>query len=51
VNKDGHKAYDITDANGRAEFGKQSFATTEGSVTVDVSHTDYGDKQIKVVVL
>jgi len=51
VNKDGHKAYGITGMDGRADLGRLSFTASSGRVTVDVSHPDYGDKQIKVVVL
>jgi hypothetical protein len=51
VNKDGYKAYGITGTNGKADLGKLSFTSSSGRVTVDVSHPDYGDKQIKVVVL
>jgi len=52
VSKNGQKAYDVTDENGRAEFGRLSFSSSStGRVTVNVSHPDYGEKQIKVMVI
>jgi hypothetical protein len=51
VNKDGRKAFGTTGDDGRVNLGKLSFTSQSGRVTVDVSHPDYGDKQIKLVVL
>jgi len=48
---DDQKNYKVTDQDGRADFGKLSFSSSRGSLTVDASHPDYGEKQIKVMVL
>lgn len=46
------KAYAVTGLDGWADFGKLQFRSSgPGTMTVNVSHTDYGEKRTEVMVI